>query len=534
MTQSFYTIYVVSLFIASTINTVLAVFSCYRYHTREAKALAYLLFATAIITASAAFSALSNTSAAADFWLTRIRFIGVASLPVFFLAFIFEYEGRIRLLTKRYLPLLFLIPLTTIILIWTNHHHGLFLQNISYRQFGFFILRDSWKPGIWFWVHSLYSYIFIIYGIIILLRKIFNTQQPWRGQVIMLFIGALFPLLANIIVLMRIIPGPALDLTAFGMTITGIMFFLALYRYRLLNIMPIAGERIIENMRDAVIVLDNKNRIIHLNPSMLAIIGEAYSGVIGKYIKEVLPHWLHKIDAVINISEPQTETFVINDEQENYFEVNSSPLYQRQESTVIGQLIVLHDITAQTVMMKEKELLINKLEFTQSELKMLAVTDPLTGLYNRRHFFHLAEHEFKRAVRYGSSLSILMSDIDLFKKVNDNYGHVAGDYVLSMISGIIKKNLRTVDILARFGGEEFIIILPETNITAARGIAERIRLEIAESSISFNDNVIKTTISIGLASLDENVVGLEDLIKKADDALYRAKDSGRNQVYISE
>ena len=534
MTQSFYTIYVISLFIASTITAVLAVFSWFRYHTREAKSLAYLLLATAIFTTSAGLSALSNTSAAADFWLTKIRFIGVVSIPVFFLAFIFEYEGRIRLLTRRYLPLLFAIPFATMVIIWTNDRHGLFLQDISYCQFGFFILRDSWKPGVWFWIHSLYSYIFIFYGIIILLRKIFHTHYLWRGPVIMMFIAALFPMLANIIVLMQIIPGPALDLTAFGMTITGIMFFLALYRYRLLNIMPIAGERIIESMKDAVIVLDNKNRIIHLNPSMLVIIGETYSGVIGKFIKDVLPRWLHKIDAVINISEPQTERFVINDEQENYFEVNSSPLYQRQESSVIGQLIVLHDITAQTVMMKEKELLINKLEFIQSELRMLAVTDSLTGLYNRRHFFHLAEHEFKRAVRYGSSLSILMSDIDFFKTVNDNYGHVAGDYVLSMISGIIKKNLRTVDILARFGGEEFIIILPETNINAARGIAERIRLEISESSISFNDNVIKTTISMGLASLDKKVVGLEDLIKKADDALYCAKNSGRNQVCVSE
>ena len=161
----------------------------------------------------------------------------------------------------------------------------------------------------------------------------------------------------------------------------------------------------------------------------------------------------------------------------------------------------------------------------------LAITDPLTGLYNIRHFFKLAEIEISKLKRYKKTCSCLMIDLDHFKNINDTYGHIVGDKVLIEIGKRIKEGIRDYDILARYGGEEFIILLPDTDLENAIAVAERIRKNIASSEIEINDEVkIPITVSIGVASANGSDIILDELIKKADRALYIAKNSGRNKV----
>jgi len=161
----------------------------------------------------------------------------------------------------------------------------------------------------------------------------------------------------------------------------------------------------------------------------------------------------------------------------------------------------------------------------------LAITDPLTGLYNIRHFFKLAEIEVSKLKRHKKTCSCLMIDIDYFKNINDTYGHIVGDKVLIEVGKRIKQGIRDYDILARYGGEEFIILLPETDLENAIAVAERIRKNIASSEIEINDEVkIPVTVSIGVASANGNDIILDELIKKADRALYITKNSGRNKV----
>lgn len=164
------------------------------------------------------------------------------------------------------------------------------------------------------------------------------------------------------------------------------------------------------------------------------------------------------------------------------------------------------------------------------QTRKLAITDELTGLHNRRHFFTLARKEFHRARRYGRCLSAIMLDFDKFKQINDTYGHAIGDNVLRTIARCLSDNIRDVDIIGRYGGEEFAIILPETDFQDAKIAAERLRKCAAEQSIITMHGVLSITISLGVAVLTDDTKNLYELLDRADQALLRAKSRGRNQV----
>jgi diguanylate cyclase (GGDEF)-like protein len=158
--------------------------------------------------------------------------------------------------------------------------------------------------------------------------------------------------------------------------------------------------------------------------------------------------------------------------------------------------------------------------------------DPLTGIYNRRFLESRLKDEFNRFKRYGGNFSLIMMDIDHFKQVNDEYGHQCGDFILKSISSRICSLIRNVDYLARYGGEEFCCLLPETRLDAALAVAERFRTDIMSHENNFDTNIIKITISLGVSALEPGIESADMLFKKADDALYRAKEQGRNRVAI--
>jgi diguanylate cyclase (GGDEF)-like protein len=168
----------------------------------------------------------------------------------------------------------------------------------------------------------------------------------------------------------------------------------------------------------------------------------------------------------------------------------------------------------------------------QDELQKLARTDSLTGLFNRGYFFEIAEKEFAKACRYNRPLSVAILDLDLFKDVNDTYGHLVGDRALIHVGNILRKMIRKPDIAARYGGEEFVVLLPETDHAAALDFAERLRELMENSPVKNNSDRIKLTISIGVASMYEDAIEetFDHLISQADQVLYQAKRNGRNQV----
>lgn len=170
------------------------------------------------------------------------------------------------------------------------------------------------------------------------------------------------------------------------------------------------------------------------------------------------------------------------------------------------------------------------LEFARLELMQIASTDPLTGLYNRRHFFEHAEIEFQRAQRRECNLSFLLLDADEFKSINDNYGHDAGDTVMKDLSAILHREVRAFDLVARFGGDEFIIMLVDVDEEQAYAIAERIRGVVEQTPITFDSRILNIRLSVGLACFDIKDPDLHIILKRADKALYQAKEQGRNRV----
>ncbi len=168
------------------------------------------------------------------------------------------------------------------------------------------------------------------------------------------------------------------------------------------------------------------------------------------------------------------------------------------------------------------------------EIKMMAFTDGLTGLYNHRRFQERLQEELKRADRYGEPVSLILLDIDHFKKVNDTYGHPAGDAVLKRIAEIIRKTVREIDFPARYGGEEFALIILKSTAREAKKIAERLRKKVEQTTVKTDTADINVTLSLGIASYPEDARTREDLIERADQALYRAKQGGRNQTILYE
>lgn len=167
------------------------------------------------------------------------------------------------------------------------------------------------------------------------------------------------------------------------------------------------------------------------------------------------------------------------------------------------------------------------------EVQSLALTDPLTGLHNRRSIFELGKIEFSRAHRMKRAFCCMMLDLDHFKSINDKYGHQVGDHVLQEFARRCKSSVREVDIVGRYGGEELIIVMPETDLQSALPVAERLRKRIADTPLDAGTHKVNATVSIGVAQKDNNTLQFETLIARADQALYIAKHRGRNQVAIS-
>ena len=263
-----------------------------------------------------------------------------------------------------------------------------------------------------------------------------------------------------------------------------------------------------------MIVLDMQNRIVDVNLPAARMVGSLPEKLLGRNMDTFIP-LAQALSGQPSEREMRTE-LEIGGAERRYYDILVSPLFEGQTS-VIGRLVIFRDITDR--------------KRIQDELQKIAITDSLTGLFNRRHFFDLGEKEFAKSTRYNRSLSVILLDIDFFKGINDTYGHFVGDQVLTQVGFLFHENGREADLTARYGGEEFIILLPETDCASAMLVAERLRKLIEESLIQIGNNLIRFTASFGVAAIDgANAETFDQLVSQADQALYEAKRVGRNRV----
>ena len=217
-----------------------------------------------------------------------------------------------------------------------------------------------------------------------------------------------------------------------------------------------------------------------------------------------------------------------------YFEDFEAVFQRKDGSTVIGimsaKLITLQG--SQHVLSVTRD--ITERKRLEDELRQQATLDDLTGVTNRRHFLELALAELNRAMRYDCPLTIALADVDHFKRVNDTYEHTGGDQALQAFVKICQKNIRENDVFARFGGDEFVLLLPETSPDYAHAVIERLREDLLNLAIDLGGNPISITASWGISSVTGAQESLDTLLARADQALYRAKELGRNRVVIWE
>lgn len=207
----------------------------------------------------------------------------------------------------------------------------------------------------------------------------------------------------------------------------------------------------------------------------------------------------------------------------------------RQQRLVAGTVVAvlllsLVMLLSWVLSLRSWNLNVRRRQEKEAEILHLSYHDELTGLPNRRRFFETGEAEMGRTQRYGRPLSVLIVDIDHFKWINDTFGHLAGDQVLISLAEALEPEIRDGDLLARLGGEEFGVLLPETSLCPALHVAERLRGRAADLGAGYDGQAISITVSIGATTTEVGEAGLDTLLGAADDALYRAKDAGRNRV----
>ena len=200
-------------------------------------------------------------------------------------------------------------------------------------------------------------------------------------------------------------------------------------------------------------------------------------------------------------------------------------------STDLKEIVFYNDEVG--LMTKQFFAMKKKMDDDYEEIRLLSLTDPLTKIGNRRAFFEISEQLLKLANRDKEQMSLMILDIDFFKKVNDTYGHLIGDEILKFLVQNIQIKLRDSDILSRFGGEEFIILLPKTNIDGAKIVAQNIREHIENTNYTDSEHSINITISIGVSQTNKSDTHMRTIVQRADEALYLAKDNGRNRVEIN-
>jgi diguanylate cyclase (GGDEF)-like protein len=381
-----------------------------------------------------------------------------------------------------------------------------------------------WTPAwMFFFPHMVYSYGMLLWSFVALARTWRAGSPLQRRQAGAVLIALLIPGSVNL-VLEIAGPGTMPDLTAVAFTATGTITAHALLRRGLLRLVPIARGLVLERLQDAVIVLDTNSQVLDVNLAgdrlVRALAPHLTGPLVGMPAREILrsptsPDLLAAGEHAIDLPDGRL-----------VLDVRIEPLMDAR-GRPIGRVFAVRDVT--------------ELAELRAHLADQAIRDELTGLFNRRHLLTALDRELELADRDGHDVCALMMDVDHFKSVNDDHGHAVGDALLVAISQALSGSLRSGDVLARHGGEEFVVLLPATILDQALGRARELRLRCSSVEVAAPSGPVRRTISIGVASArllaaqihpgpGTRTVTASELLRAADEAMYAAKTAGRDRV----
>lgn len=504
--------YIILVLVAGFLSLFLSIYT--HIKAKESPGARYFVimtFLSSIFAFSYALELTAPTFKSSLFWL-KIEYIPMPFIPAFILLMCIDYVGYKG---KYWFKLILLIiPLITIFMVATNERHHLYHKSITLREdIPFPILQI--ESGPFFYLHAIYLFLCIMFGVILLLLHMKKVVPGFRKPIIMMILGLTIPIAANYFYINGLSPY-GIDLGPISMSIGFVFCGASLIHFQIFNVIPIARDSVFEQIKDGVIVLNPYQVVVDFNKAMEQIFTGFSAQSVGKSIDDLLKENQTLIS--IFTKEQDSDVQITNAGQINHYHIQFSPIIKN--SNTVGKIVTFTNITERVDL--------------QNRLTHLASMDGLTNVYNRTFFFSHASETIS-SMNKKDEFCILMFDIDHFKHINDSYGHEAGDTVLIEIVKVVKSSLRSTDVIGRYGGEEFILFLPHTNLEDARKLANHVRLNIAESNIQIENEFITVTSSFGLAhsNVHENTKYiLKKLTKEADQALYYAKNAGRNNVQL--
>lgn len=367
---------------------------------------------------------LSSIDLASKVLAGKVQYLGIVVVPAAWLIFALQYTGRTKWLTRRNLLLLTIEPVVIALLVWTNEWHRLVWTQTTLRLMGSFTLM-SVTYGAGFWIHATYSYLLTGLGTLLIVQALWRSPQLYRGQAGTLLVGAIAPWFANALYLLHLNPFPALDLTPFAFTVTGAATAWGLFRFRLLDIVPVARDAVIESMSDGVMVLDIQNRIVDLNPAAQQMLGWNATAI-GQPVMRVMAQWPHLLKQYGKLLEAHTEISLGTAEDEHWFDLRISPLTDSSHR-LTGRLIVWRDIT----------------ERKQAEVKLQAAKEAAEAANRAKNtFLATMSHELR------TPLNAVIGYSELIQEELEELGHSeltpgletirrSGHHLLILISDIL-------------------------------------------------------------------------------------------------
>lgn len=456
----------------------------------------------------------SNTLEAIRFWLS-IESIGTAFLP---LAWIMVAVRHIKMQSKHWPQieaLLLTLSVITFILNNTSGLHHLYYGPLRLNPAAPFPVV-TFVPGIWYWVHTAFINLAVLFGNIIYVRAWIKAPYDKRMQAFVLFLGSLFPWVVFAVYLLGIVPW-GIDPNPIAFLVPGLLYVWATFSLNMLEIAPIARQEVFQKLSDGVLVFDRDGHLVDFNAAGSRIFPELNADAKGKDGLRLFREYPAIYSSFDGPNDEQRTIWLEVDGEKFSYQLQRIELYDREDH-MVGFMVIIRDIT--------------RFSSIVEGLQLQASVDPLTKVWNRNRWQEDGEALLSQTRRKQGSISLIIADMDDFKLVNDTYGHLTGDAVLREFVQTCQKNLRIQDIFGRYGGDEFVIILPDVNTTEADELTERLKRAVESMMVVVGKQKIKVTASFGVATEQEGETNsLDELIQKADESLYEVKKARRDRIF---
>lgn len=449
--------------------------------------------------------------------LAYLEFIGITFLPAAQLYLVLTYLGKQP--SRKLLGILLAVPILTNLVIWTNPLHHWFLGQ------PYFITTSApfqvlvYDYHFWFYfIHAPYGYLYLLITFAIAGRALVTLPVLYRRQMTLFILALLIPALTDITYVLGFSLIPHFNLTPATFSLSSLLIAWNLFGLHFLDLLPLARDFVFENIDEGIVVIDKLGRIVDFNLAARRM-AQVNAEEVGKTLVECSGFLLERV-AEMSRNQITTQDIEVGETQKLFYEIKLYPIQKNEQN--VGQIVNIRDITERTEL--------------YNKVHQLAIRDSLTNTYTRRHFLEFARYSLDFIARNPDyQVSILMLDIDNFKGINDAFGHDAGDQALQELTAICQKDIRPMDMLSRWGGDEFAILLENIDRDQSVQVAERIREHVEGLNIFTESGSIQITVSVGLVSsgdLPKEELAVENLMHAADVALYDAKVHGRNQLAV--